>query len=242
MSSRAIIKADLLKLLPNLTDSQLPAELITLAETFITQSQNLYLNPSEVPAKSFVCTHLACDRLSLKLNLPELNLKNAPIPATKYKALFQRMRAESKFRQVTDSGRSGIDTRRRVARDLAKEVCTRLPVVPIAMLLEVLDRLISVRTNMTDTRAMVIAVFLLCLKTIKKTKTVSGSVQSSLIKAYGLTRQEVELEMEEVKKRSDGKDWFDISQMRKLKLGTEHAKKKARISQVRMVSTDLSTR
>lgn len=235
MSARTIIKADLQKLIPSYTESQLPSELIALSETFLAQSSNLPLNASELPAKHFLCTHLACDRLSMQLSLPDLNLSSVPIPAAKYKKLFQRVRAETRFRQVRDSGRSGIDTRRRIARDSAKEMCGRVPSVPISMVLGVLDRLVQTRSGMTDTRAMVVAVFLLCLQAIKKTKTGSGPVQASLIKEYGLRKQDVELEMNEIR-RCQGKDWFDLEHVKKLNLDTQQSKQKAKITQVKMVS------
>lgn len=62
MSSRNVIKSDLQKLLPSFEESQLPPELIVMAEMYVTQAQQLFLNDSEKPAKSFLCAHIACEQ------------------------------------------------------------------------------------------------------------------------------------------------------------------------------------
>lgn len=161
--------------------------------------------------------------------------KAAPVPPAKYKALFKRIRSEAVFKQVRDSGRSQVDTRRRIARDHAKEVCSKLGVVPIAMLLDVLDQL-TPNYKQSDTRALVAAVYLLCLQSVKRAKLISSRTQSALVKDLGLQKSEVEQALEYVKQKSHGKDWFDLTTVKKLDLMSEPVKKKARITQVRMVS------
>lgn len=174
--------------------------------------------------------------MSTKLGLPELNIKQAPIPPAKYKALFKRIRSEATFRQVRDSGRSHTQTRRRIARDHAQEICSKFGNVPIAHVLELLDRLVESYQS-TDARALVAAVYLLCLQASKHTKNVSGSVQASLMRDLGLTKNEIETEVEYVRGRSAGKDWFEFSIVKKLDLNGQSAKKKQRITQTRMVCT-----
>lgn len=61
MSSRNIIKADMHKLMPSYSEA-LPTDLIALAETYVTQTQNLHFTASDTPARLFLCSHLACDR------------------------------------------------------------------------------------------------------------------------------------------------------------------------------------
>lgn len=174
--------------------------------------------------------------MSTKLGLPELNIKHAPIPPAKYKALFKRIRSEATFRQVRDSGKSHAQTRRRIARDHAQEICSKFGTIPIAHVLELLDRLVeSYKT--TDVRALVAAVYLLCLQASKHTKNVSGSVQTSLMRDLGLTKSEIETEIAYVREKSAGKDWFDFTSIKKLDLNGQPAKKKQRITQTRMVSS-----
>lgn len=237
MSGKEIIKADLYKLLPTYSEAQLPAELISLTRTILAQTQQLSLNSAELPAKHFLCTHLACDRLALKLQLPERNANGAPIPQKVYQKLYQRARQETQFRQVKDSGRSGAESRRKTARDSAKEICGRDPSVPIAMVLQVIDKLVEKRPGMTDTRAMVVAVFLLCFEAVSRGKGgVSASKQKALMLEYGLSKQDLEFEIDKIEKLSHGKGWFDLEIAKKLDVGAQIPKKKARITQVRMVS------
>lgn len=172
------------------------------------------------------------------MGLPDLNIKQAPIPPAKYKSLFKRIRTEATFRQVRDSGRSNVDTRRRIARDHAGEICAKLSHVPLANILSVLDQLIGEYTS-SDVRALVAAVYLLCLQSVKKTKSVSGTVQGTLLRDLGLGKTDVEQAVAYVRQRSRDTDWFDFSIVKQPDLANHvggQARKRQRITQVRMVS------
>ena len=62
MASRKIVKADLLKLLPDYQESELPEELVALTEAFLSQITSQYMVDSERPARSYVCAHIACEQ------------------------------------------------------------------------------------------------------------------------------------------------------------------------------------
>lgn len=162
-----------------------------------------------------------------------MNIKGAPIPPAKYKALFKRIRSEATFKQVRDSGHSTIDTRRRIARDHAREICSKQGTIQIAVLLQILDRLIPTYEP-SDTRALVAAVYLLAVQAKSRTKTIPGTVQNALVRDLGLTKQEIEAEIDYVRRKSRGTDWFDVTSVKKLRLVEE--RKKLKITQVRMVS------
>ncbi|KAF3938640.1 hypothetical protein ABW19_dt0203938 [Dactylella cylindrospora] len=79
-------------LLPTATNG-IPRELIDTTTSLISQSRHKIstLNPTEEPAREMICAHIACQRLKLKLDLPQVPDKPpAPVPPRVYKMLFKQ--------------------------------------------------------------------------------------------------------------------------------------------------------
>ncbi|KXJ96399.1 origin recognition complex, subunit 6, partial [Microdochium bolleyi] len=69
--SRAI-EANLLSLLPT-QSADLPPPLVNLASSLLAQSRhNSTLKQDEEIARSYACCHIACERLKISLNLPDI--------------------------------------------------------------------------------------------------------------------------------------------------------------------------
>lgn len=85
--SRPIEQA-LLSLLPT-QNSDLPPSLVELARSLLAQSRNKVstLKADEEIARTYACSHLACNRLKITLNLPPIEPR-PPVPPRIYKRLY----------------------------------------------------------------------------------------------------------------------------------------------------------
>lgn len=84
-------------------------------------------------------------------------------------------------------------------------------------------------------RALVAAVYLIALQSKLHAKTTPNTVMRALMHDLGLSKQEIENEMDYVHRRSRGTNWFEVSTLKKLRLVDGPSKKRARITQTRMV-------
>ncbi|CAN8103652.1 unnamed protein product [Discula destructiva] len=91
--SRPVEQA-LLSLLPT-QNSNLPPSLVELARSLLAQSRNKVstLRAEEEIARTYACSHLACDRLKITLNLPPIEPR-PPVPPRIYKRLYSLLDKE----------------------------------------------------------------------------------------------------------------------------------------------------
>lgn len=178
-----------------------------------------------------------------------MNLSAAPIPVTKYKSLFKRIKSEAIFKQVKDSGHNTFETTRRIARDQISELYTKLnPALPLAALFGVLDRVLPTRGGQSDTRALSAAIVLLATGPAGRSKrpgkataeredrpeVSNARMQTRLAAEMGVTRLEVERAVESVLAKGFNPDWIALPARKALQFEPA-ARRKQRITQVRMV-------
>ncbi|KAI6350245.1 hypothetical protein MCOR25_010563 [Pyricularia grisea] len=86
------IPQTILSLLPTLNSAELPPQLIDLAGSLLSQSRHLLssLKADEEIARTYACSHIACDRLKTSLNLPPIEPR-PPIPPRVYKRLYTHL-------------------------------------------------------------------------------------------------------------------------------------------------------
>ncbi|KAH7039947.1 origin recognition complex subunit 6-domain-containing protein [Microdochium trichocladiopsis] len=100
--SRAV-EANLLSLLPTQSEN-LPKPLVDLASSLFAQSKhNSTLKQDEEIARSYACCHIACERLKISLNLPDIQPR-PPIAPKVYKRVYAYL---DNVLPATPSGRSG---------------------------------------------------------------------------------------------------------------------------------------
>ena len=232
MTARKIVKSDLLKLLPDYEEATLPKELISQTETFLSQITTDQLTAAEQPARSFVCAHIACEQLANRFELPDLNTSKIPIVPSKYKALFKRLRNDAVFKQVQDSGKSRAESSRKVARDIAKEVCSKLDAVPLSTVLLILDRILP-HYKAADLRALVAATWLVSHQHMSQSNKIVASNLTALVKELGIAKTEIEEQITFVRANTTDEDWAQLH-VSKLKYTAET--KKEKVARIRMVA------
>lgn len=87
--SRNALEQPLLSLLPTLSSDTLPRQLVDLASSLLAQSRNnaSTLKAEEEVARSYACSHIACERLKTSLDLPPIN-KRPPVQPRIYARLY----------------------------------------------------------------------------------------------------------------------------------------------------------
>ncbi|BFZ58989.1 hypothetical protein PYCC9005_006057 [Savitreella phatthalungensis] len=88
---RREIETNLHRMLP--MHNHLSGELVMLAEALHSQSKDVLLKADELPARTFACSQIACERLASKLGLPALDLKQAPLPPRRYARVLEAVLA-----------------------------------------------------------------------------------------------------------------------------------------------------
>ncbi|KAL8380920.1 hypothetical protein RB595_005285 [Gaeumannomyces hyphopodioides] len=104
------IEQTLLSLLPAQNDD-LPPQLVSLASSLLAQSRNRAstLKAEEEIARTYACAHIACDRLKITLNLPQIQPR-PPIAPRIYKRLYNHLDT------ILPNNSSGVGTPRSAAR------------------------------------------------------------------------------------------------------------------------------
>ncbi|KAF2747217.1 hypothetical protein M011DRAFT_402771 [Sporormia fimetaria CBS 119925] len=94
--SRATVEQALTGLLPTL-NGPLPVELVELAMSLLSRSRSVAhsLKPDEEIARPYACSHLACERLKKRLNLPNIQSR-PPCPPRIYKKLYNYLESALK--------------------------------------------------------------------------------------------------------------------------------------------------
>lgn len=87
------LEPTLLSLLPSLNSaSSLPPSLVELASSLLAQSRHnaSTLKTEEEVARSYACAHIACERLKITLDLPDIQSR-PPVPPRVYKRLYTHL-------------------------------------------------------------------------------------------------------------------------------------------------------
>ncbi|KAL8409513.1 hypothetical protein RB594_007815 [Gaeumannomyces avenae] len=115
------IEQTLLSLLPAQNDN-LPPQLVSLASSLLAQSRNRAstLKAEEEIARAYACSHVACDRLKIALNLPQIQPR-PPIAPRIYKRLYNYLDT------ILPNNTSGAGTPRSAARVRAAAAASGTP-------------------------------------------------------------------------------------------------------------------
>lgn len=89
-AQRRQISAELERLLP--TVLSVPSEVVSLAESVLSQTAGTFLKPDEAPARVHACCQVAVERLAARLALPPPVVAQAPVPPRKYALVLERIR------------------------------------------------------------------------------------------------------------------------------------------------------
>ncbi|KAF8247423.1 hypothetical protein K440DRAFT_601278 [Wilcoxina mikolae CBS 423.85] len=100
------LELDLISLLPSLA-GPIPLELLDLATSLLAQSRTRISNlkPQEEVARSYVCAHIACNRLKNSLDLPSI-VPRPPLPKRAYDSLVSHFKKSLATSTSTSCNRS----------------------------------------------------------------------------------------------------------------------------------------
>ncbi|GAP88615.1 putative origin recognition complex subunit 6 [Rosellinia necatrix] len=104
------LEPTLYSLLPS-HSTALPQSLLELASSLLAQSRHSAgtLKADEEVARSYVCAHIACERLKISLDLPPIQVR-PPIPPRLYKRLYSHLDNVLPSTSVSKSGRTRTPT------------------------------------------------------------------------------------------------------------------------------------
>ncbi|ODQ53048.1 hypothetical protein SAICODRAFT_19408 [Saitoella complicata NRRL Y-17804] len=229
------LKSALKSLLPSY--GTIPQNLVTAAQNLQSQSMKKipHLKPAEESGRLYICAHLACERLTTSLNLPDLT-PQPPMPPKTYKTLLAQFRTALESattpstRRRSSRAESGTPTSTSshvvdVASGEIRALCTKLGATTgIVHIISLVTKLLPLHPR-AESRAGVIAAAYVLVHQRLSTPTnntstdiitappasLSRAQRKGLLDALGGVLQTKELDkwVEIVREDCEGHDWLD---------------------------------